>query len=60
MPRAQAGSSIPLETGDAVARLARMIGCTAEQALAEGHRRGTADLARRHPLEATCSSIHPS
>ena len=43
MPRAQAGSSNPPETGGAVAHLARMIGRTAEQALAEGPTRGTAD-----------------
>ena len=60
MRRAQAGSSKPLERGGAVARLARMIGCTAEQALAGGHWRGTADLAERHPLEATCTSIRLS
>ena len=61
MPRAQAGSSNPLETGGAVVRLVRMIGRTAEQALADGHRRGAAGPAQRHPFEATtCTSIRPS
>ena len=60
MPRAQAGSSNSPETGGVVARLVRIIGCAAKQALAEGHRRGTADPAQRHSSEATCTSSQPS
>jgi hypothetical protein len=61
MPRAQAGPSNPTGTGGVVVRPpVRTIGYAAEQPLAEGHRRGTADLAQRHSCEATCTSIRPS
>ena len=60
MPRAQAGPSNPTGTGGVSCAPVRTIGYAAEQPLAEGHRRGTADLAQRHSCEATCTSIRPS
>lgn len=50
MSEAQTASSNPPEAGG-------VTGCEAEQALPKGPRRGTADPAQQHSVEATCTSI---
>lgn len=60
MPNVQTRSSTALGAGGPAAGLARAAKRAAEQALAEGLQGGTADFARRHSLEATCTSIQPS